>query len=70
MGKEHVQDHTQLGEDPGPEIRSSEQKGLLSSFSLYFHFTETRREKVTCQLAVAEPHGTWLSECTLGKGSL
>ena len=43
-----VQDHTQLGENPGLEISPSEQRGLCSSFSWYLQFTET------CQPAVAE----------------
>ena len=43
-----VQDHTQLGENPGLEIGPSEQRGLCSSFSWYLQFTET------CQPAVAE----------------
>lgn len=60
-------DHTELGEDPGPELRLWETKGLERSFSQCLHFTggktEKRREE-TCQIAKAEsPMAPGSPEC-------
>lgn len=68
-------DHTELGEDPGPELRLWETKGLERSFSQCLHFTggktEKRREEETCQIAKAEsPMAPGSPECNPRRGSL